>query len=58
MAFDYETVREVAKAAGTDALIRSLGVLADRNTDDARLRAGVITDELAQRAADDIESTG
>lgn len=58
MAFDYDTVREVASKADTDALIRSLKILADRNTEDARLRAGVINDELSARAADDIELNG
>ena len=57
MEFDKETVAETARNATTDNLIRSLGVLAQRNTDDARLRAAVIEAELGARAQADIENT-
>lgn len=57
MEFNKERVQELAKEATTDSLIRSLGILANQNTDDARLRAAVITDELGARAQADIEAT-
>ncbi len=55
MSFDRQAVVDAARDASYNNLERSLKVLAGRDCEDSRLRAEVIHEELARRAAEDPE---